>query len=95
MISLYLRSVGPVYFGIAWAPIVIAGIILAVLLGGAIPDPNTWRDESMRDSQTGRPLNIDETSESRPPGAGKFFWILIVMMIIAILIGMINPPVVL
>jgi amino acid transporter len=88
IVSIYIRSVGPVYLGIAWVPIIIAGILLAVLLAAAIPDTN--RDQSLRDTQSSKVSQADE-QDVRNTSVGRFFWILILLMITAIIIGMMNP----
>jgi hypothetical protein len=77
-----------VYLGIAWVPIIIAGILLAVLLAAAIPDTN--RDQSLRDTQSSKVSQADE-QDVRNTSVGRFFWILILLMITAIIIGMMNP----
>ena len=84
LVSIYVAPVGPIYIGIAWAPLLIAGILLTILLIASMPNANDWRDE-----------NIKPTSETkietvkRP--VSKFFWILIVLLAMAIMIGMMNP----
>lgn len=91
MVALYTRAVGPVYFGIAWLPIIIAGILLIFLLVAAIPDANHWRDEAMRNSETGKVSEADQAPVVPRKGTGRLFWILILLMVAAIMIGMVNP----
>jgi hypothetical protein len=86
--SIYLPNVGPMYWGIAWVPIIVVGILLAFLLAAAIPDANEWRDESIQDTETSRVTDV--TTRRSTPGI-KWYWILIVIMIMLILVGMINP----
>lgn len=88
-LSLYVRAVGPVYWGVAWLPIVFGGIMLSILLIAVVPDANHLRDNVIRERNTGRPT--DTRADLTVPKAGRFFWILILLFIIAILIGMVNP----
>lgn len=90
IVSIYIRSVGPVYYGIAWMPIIIAGTLLALLLAAAIPDANHWRDRNIRERKES-PADSGEAALLPQTGAGRFFWILILLMIMAIIIGMTNP----
>jgi hypothetical protein len=59
-----------------------------VLLAAAIPDTN--RDQSLRDTQSSKVSQADE-QDVRNTSVGRFFWILILLMITAIIIGMMNP----
>lgn len=88
-VSLYVRSFGPVYLGVAWFPIIIVGILLALLFAAVLPDANQWRDESLRESKTGR-ISKDD-SEKGSAKAGKLYWVLIIFLVVSIIIGMINP----
>lgn len=87
-VSLYVRSFGPVYLGIAWFPLIIAGVMIALLLAAVLPDANQWRDESLRDTQTGK-IRKEENPPARK--VGKIYWVLIIALLIAIIVGMINP----
>jgi hypothetical protein len=91
MVAIYIPAAGPVYLGIAWLPIIIAGILLALLLAAAIPDVNHWRDESIRDTETSKVTGLDNKPDIRQTRIGRFFWILILLMVAAIIIGMTNP----
>lgn len=82
-ISIYLAPVGPIYYGVAWAPLMIAGILLTLLLVATMPGANEWRDESM-DAQR-PPKQVKQAKASR------LFWVLIVLLAIAVMIGMMNP----
>jgi hypothetical protein len=85
IVSIYLPNVGPVYWGIAWVPILVVATLLAFLLAAAIPGANEFRDESIRDSDTSK------VTPARPAPGTRWFWILIIIMIMLILIGIINP----
>lgn len=85
-VSIYVAPIGPVYWGIAWIPLVIAGLIIAALLIAAMPNVDTAYDEPEVDVSGTR-----EKTYAPTRGAGKFFWVLIVLIVIAIVIGMLNP----
>jgi signal transduction histidine kinase len=86
--SIYLPNVGPIYWGIAWVPILVVGTLLVFLLAAAIPGANEWRDESIRDGETSK---ITEVKTKQPSPGIRWYWILIAIMISLILVGMINP----
>lgn len=82
-VSIYLAPVGPIYQGVAWVPLIIAGILLTLLLIASMPGANEWRDESMEKERA--PKKVTEAK------ASKLFWILIVLLAMAVMIGMMNP----
>ena len=86
IVSLYVRAVGPVHFGIAWLPIVIGGLLLTVLLLAVVPDANFRRNERLQ-----KEVEVDQSNELQSTGVGRFFWVLIFLMVAAIMIGMMNP----
>lgn len=85
-VSIYVAPIGPVYWGIAWIPLVIAGLIICALLIAAMPNPGTTYSEPDVDVSGTR-----ENTHGSTRGAGKFFWVLIVLVVIAIVVGMLNP----
>jgi hypothetical protein len=87
-VSIYVAPVGPMYWGIAWIPIVIAGIILTALLIAAMPHPGQSRDQVKEYTET---TSIDGKSDFPATPIGRFFWVLIILFVIAIIIGMANP----
>lgn len=88
VVSIYVAPIGPVYWGIAWIPIVVAGLIVTILLIAAMPHPvkNNSRDGNGEDDITAR-------SDFPVTPVGRFFWALIILFVIAIIIGMANPQV--
>jgi hypothetical protein len=81
-VSIYVAPIGPVYWGVAWIPITIAGIIATILLIAAMPHPHADRDE----------VHVGKNTTDVPATpAGRFFWVLIILVIIAIVVGMLNP----
>src|SRR5688500_557401 len=89
-VSIYIKNVGPVYWGIAWLPLLFAAVVIALLLVSIIPDANHWRDESLSDSKTSKVSSVKEIRDvSRTHSGG--FWFMIVILIVAIVLGMANP----
>jgi len=82
-VSIYLAPVGPTYYGVAWAPLIIAGILLTLLLIVSMPGANEWRDESVGPEH--------RTKKDVPAKASRLFWVFIFLLAMAIMIGMINP----
>jgi hypothetical protein len=89
-VSIYLRNVGPVHWGIAWLPMLFAAVALALLVMWIVPDANRWRDESLTHTETTTANNAAK-ARHRYRSHGPLFWILIVVFIIAIFVGMLNP----
>lgn len=85
-VSIYAAPIGPRYWGIAWIPIVVAGIIVTILLIAAMPHP-TRKDG--RDDKEANEVYAKPDFPVTP--VGRFFWVLVIMFIIAIIIGMANP----
>ena len=90
-VSIYIRNIGPVYWGIAWLPLLFSAVVLALLLVSFIPDANHWRDESLTDSETTGESSIKKNRGVSRPRSSGFFWFMIVVLIIAIVVGMANP----
>jgi hypothetical protein len=92
--TIYVRGVGPVYYGIAWLPLLFLSIILFVLL--VVPGANRFRDDAIGNAGSMKVVsapNANEVARANrvSPTAGKFFWIMITLLIIAIILGIINP----
>lgn len=82
-VSIYLAPVGPIYYGVAWAPLLIAGIILTLLMLVTMPGANEWRDESL---EAKRPAKQHKQATASP-----LFWVIIILLVIAVMIGVFNP----
>lgn len=87
-VSIYVAPIGPVYWGIAWIPIVVAGIIVTIMLIAAMPHP--VRKDAREDKEAHEVYTKPDFPVSP---VGRFFWVLIIMFVIAIIIGMANPQV--
>ena len=81
--SIYIAPIGPIYVGVAWAPLIIAGVLLTTLLIASMPNANDWRDENIKSVET-------KTEHSSTP-MGRIFWILVILLVMSIMIGMMNP----
>ena len=85
-VSIYVAPIGPVYWGVAWIPIAIAGLIVTALLIAAMPHG----DRAYREREVDVAGARNEPDRSMH-GAGRFFWILVILFVAAIIIGMVNP----
>lgn len=83
--SLWIEPAGPVYWNIAWLPLLTIGLILALVLIAAIP---TAREQ--------RRLSTEETDENSETSKNEkrtivavsaFFWILLAILAFTIIIG--------
>jgi hypothetical protein len=90
-VAIYVKNTGPVYWGIAWLPLLFAAVVLALLLASIIPNVNQWRDESLENSETNNVKTPDEIRDASQPRTGSLFWLMIVILITAIVLGMANP----
>jgi hypothetical protein len=88
-LSVYITPIGPVYWGIAWLPITIAGIIITILLIAAMP--HETRKDGPPIEQGLNPALAPKSMELASSPVGRFFWVLIILLVIAIMIGMSNP----
>src|SRR5688500_2565268 len=86
-VSIYVAPIGPVYWGVAWIPIAIAGLIVTALLIAAMPH----RERAYKQREVDVAAARSEPDRSSTHGAGRFFWILIILFVAAIIIGMVNP----
>ena len=85
-VSIYVAPIGPVYWGIAWIPIVVAGIIVTLLLMAAMPHP--VHKDARGDSDASE---VYAKPDFPVTPVGRFFWVLVILFVIAIIIGMANP----
>lgn len=89
--SLWVSPVGPVYWGVAWAPLIFIAIVVAVLLA-AIPTSGSHpkkRRGDVGDPGFGTGTASDE--EKAAAGAvGFMFWVLIGLLIVGIVAGYVT-----
>ncbi|HYG18094.1 MAG TPA: hypothetical protein VD816_04160 [Ohtaekwangia sp.] len=91
IVSIYVRSVGPIYWGIAWVPFFLVGLVVSILLVAIIPNAGRIGDG---DPDKADPFPVTEEYQERnvrTGTTGKFFWILVLIMVMAIVVGMLNP----
>jgi hypothetical protein len=89
-VAIYVAPIGPVYWGIAWIPITIAGVIITVLLIAAMPHPDNKRGLPNGDTDV---TKVNSKTDFPTTPVGRFFWALIILFVIAIIVGMANPQV--
>ncbi len=74
--AIWVRPIGPTIAGIAWIPLIVAGLLVALVLAVATP---------------GRPRPrgaLPSTEEPPSAGAlGAFFWVLALVVILALVAG--------
>ncbi|WP_017732017.1 hypothetical protein [Nafulsella turpanensis] len=83
--SLWVSPFGPVYWGIAWIPLLFIGIIVALLLS-AMPSPPANTETSASDN------GMDENASRKDFGIGVatlsgIFWMFLVILLVAVVIG--------
>lgn len=86
--SLWISPIGPVYWGVAWIPLIFIGIIFALLLA-AIPTSETDYRGVRGDVVDADVRTEPERAEERAAAGavGFMFWIFIFFLIIAIIAG--------
>jgi hypothetical protein len=91
-VAIYITPFGPVYWNIAWIPIVFAGVLFSLLLVAIMPDANQMRDhEIARGSHEEHQSKYSTTHRvAHTSRIGNFFWILILLFVIAIIMGMVS-----
>jgi hypothetical protein len=90
-VSIYFRNIGPVYWGVAWLPLLFSAIILAALLISIVPDANHLRDDSFKDADRDKFASVEKIRALSGPRSGSMFWLVVVILIVAIVVGMVNP----
>jgi|SRR5688572_4098419 hypothetical protein len=90
-VSIYFRDVGPVYWGVAWLPLLFSAVILAALLISIVPDANHMRDDSFKDAEPDKITFVEKIRSLSGPRSGSLFWVVVVILIVVIVVGMVNP----
>ena len=80
--QLWVVPVGPHFLGVYWIPILIVSILFAYILSSKFAKPKNPRKEII-EKQIGVITDEDKTSIA----FGAFFWILLLILTIAIIIG--------
>lgn len=92
--SLWVRPIGPVYWGVAWIPLFFVGLLFALLLA-AIPTSDTRdviREDEIAEAERERQVNPTEAERRRDINRtaatiSGTFWILMVVLLLVIIVG--------
>lgn len=79
--EVWIEPVGPTIWDVAWIPLLVVGILFALLLAAATP------------IQTGTPAEPPAAPEEESAAAvalGAFFWIFLITLLLAILVGVFS-----
>lgn len=81
--GLWIRPFGPPLFGVVWLPFLLMGLFFALLLAAAIParPPRT----------PGEAISQARTKEATATVLGVFFWVLLIGLVVAIVVGYLVP----
>lgn len=93
--SFWVSPAGPVYWGIAWVPLFFVGLLLALLLAAAIPPSRPVRRAKRMNAVKPHPNpdpDMDDariTTDEEPAliALSAFFWIMLVVLAVAVIIG--------
>ena len=80
--QLWIVPVGPRFLGVFWIPILVVGVFFAYILSLTFAKPGNPRKEII-EKQVGVETDEDKTSIA----FGAIFWILLLILTIAIIIG--------
>lgn len=75
--SLWIRPVGPALYGVSWIPMFFVGTFLALLLASFVPPASRLKDKD----------TVDKEFQNRVVATGVFFWIIMLILILAIALG--------
>lgn len=86
--SIWVRPLGPVYWGVAWIPLIFIGFIFALLLA-AVPTYDTrTRTEARADIPADEAeLEARSEADAAAVAVGWIFWTFIIILLVAIIIG--------
>lgn len=89
--SLWLRPVGPMFWGIAWIPLVFAGLLFALLLASL---PSSHNSDERRRKMIDKEMPVDQAEVNRREDLNRtaatvtgLFWIFMIILLIVILVG--------
>lgn len=90
--SLWVRPIGPVYWGVAWLPLFFVGLVFALLLA-AIPTSDTG-NEARRGEMIDEEMPVDRAEVNRRQDLNRtaatvsgLFWVFMVILLLIIIIG--------
>lgn len=101
--SLWLRPIGPVFWGVSWVPLIFIGLIFALLLAAIpygdeteerltdrrLPEEDVTLDETQPES---RRIEVERREEAAGAAVavGWIFWTFIIFLLIAIFAGILG-----
>lgn len=93
--SLWVDPVGPVFWGIAWIPLFLVGLLFALLLAAIptdnnrLPNKESNRKFVSRDGKAPSPEEIEEARETTRTAAAVsgIFWIFLLILLIVVIAG--------
>lgn len=86
--SLWIRPIGPTFYGVSWVPLFFIGLLIAILLA-AIPTSETRPQEKVEqkkpvdESKMKRRRDLDRSAGS----VGWVFWLFVVILLVFIIVG--------
>lgn len=90
--SLWVRPIGPVYWGVAWVPLFFVGLVFALLLA-AIPTSDTG-EETRRGEMIDEEMPVDRAEVRRREDLNRtaatvsgLFWVFMIILLLVIIIG--------
>jgi hypothetical protein len=95
--AIWTVPAGPQYAGVSWLPLLLIGLIMALILAAALPSSGRksprlrhTRDSHLeevplRRDKPGPLVSTDESTTSA--GISAFFWILLVVLVLVVTIG--------
>lgn len=89
IVAIWVEPIGPVWYGAPWIDFVFVGILLALILAAATP-PGPSHPTIRPITNRARMEEINEKEDTNPDSAiGIFFWMMILIFVIAIAAGII------
>ena len=83
--DLWINPIGPIVWGIAWIPLLVFGIIVALVLAIAknpAREKNITTKAESEEDVTSRKANVSAT-------LGALFWVILILLVIAVVLGLI------
>lgn len=88
IVAIWAEPVGPVWYGAAWIDFIFVGVLLALILAAATPPshPNSIRPTMNRTKM--EEYDEESTEPDTISAIGAFFWIMLLIFLIAIVAGL-------
>jgi hypothetical protein len=93
--QLWINPIGPMVYGVSWVPLIFVGLVFAFLLMAASPPQPPKRKGTTGGigasgiSASNAPADSESTEEEEVAAlaVGVFFWILLIVLFVAIVLG--------